>query len=114
MRVVHSPASPPHDPSRYLRRGQVVSHPAPAERYHVLRDAAETAGHELLDAGDHGTAPVRAVHTDSYIDMFRTAWGRKGELPGVGDEILTGHFARPQMHARPEGLLGLLGYHMAD
>jgi acetoin utilization deacetylase AcuC-like enzyme len=30
------------------------------------------------------------------------------------EELLTTHFARPQMHRRPEGLTGLLGYHTAD
>jgi acetoin utilization deacetylase AcuC-like enzyme len=112
--VLHSPASSLHDPSGYFRRGQTVTHPEQAERYRILRAAVEGAAHELIEAADHGIDPLRAVHTDSYLDLFRTAWDRKSELPGIGEEILTGHFARPQMHARPEGLLGLLGYHMAD
>lgn len=114
MLVFHSPASRLHDPSGYFRRGQTIPHPEQADRYRILRDAAAGAGHELVEAADHGIEPLRAVHTDSYLDLLRTAWDRKGELPGLGEEILTGHFARPQMHARPDGLLGLLGYHMAD
>jgi acetoin utilization deacetylase AcuC-like enzyme len=114
MLVFHSPASRLHDPSGYFRRGQVVSHPEQATRYAILRDAAEAAGHDLRGAADDGIEPLRAVHSDSYLDLFRTAWERKGELPGIGEEVLTGHFARPQMNARPTGLLGLLGYHMAD
>ncbi len=114
MIVIHSPAVSLHDPSGYFRRGQTISHPEQAERYWILRRAVEGAGHRLIDTVDHGLQPLRAVHTDSYLDLLRTAWGRKDELPGVGEEILTGHFARPQMHARPAGLLGLLGYHMAD
>ena len=114
MLVFHSPASRLHDPSSYFRRGQTIPHPEQADRYRILRDAAADAGHELVEAGDHGLQPLRAVHTDSYLDMLRTAWGRKTELPGAGEEILTGHFARPQMLARPAGLLGLLGYHTAD
>ena len=114
MIVTHSPASVLHDPAGYFRRGQTVAHPEQAERYRILRAAVEAGGHDLVEAADHGLAPLRAVHTGSYLDLLGTAWDRKGELPGIGEEILTGHFARPQMHARPEGLLGLLGYHMAD
>jgi acetoin utilization deacetylase AcuC-like enzyme len=114
MIVIHCPASVRHDPTGYFRRGQTIPHPEQAERYRILRGAAERAGHALAEAADGGLEPLRAVHTDSYLDLLRTAWGRKDELPGIGEEILTGHFARPQMQARPEGLLGLLGYHMAD
>jgi acetoin utilization deacetylase AcuC-like enzyme len=114
MLVLHSPASPLHDPAGYFRRGQTVAHPEQAERYRVLRAAVEEAGHQVVETGDHGIEPLRAVHSDSYLDLFSTIWDRRHELPGVGEEVLTGHFARPQMHARPEGLLGLLGYHMAD
>ncbi|CAA9385736.1 MAG: hypothetical protein AVDCRST_MAG64-903, partial [uncultured Phycisphaerae bacterium] len=87
--VFHSPASRLHDPSGYFRRGQVVSHPEQATRYAILRDAAEAAGHDLRGAADHGIEPLRAVHSDSHLHLFRTAWDRKGELPGIGEEILT-------------------------
>ena len=114
MLVVHSPASALHDPSGYFRRGRIVTHPEQADRYAILRSAVERAGHALVEAGDHGLEPLRAVHTASYLHVLRTAWSRRDELHGIGEEILTGHFARPQMHARPDGLLGLLGFHMAD
>lgn len=114
MLVVHSPASPRHDPSGYFRRGRTVEHPEQAARYGILLRAVEGGGHRIVEAADGGLAPLRAVHTDSYLDLLRTAWSRRDELPGIGEEILTGHFARPQMHRRPHGMLGLLGYHMAD
>jgi acetoin utilization deacetylase AcuC-like enzyme len=114
MLVVHSPASPLHDPDGYFRRGRVVPHPEQASRYTILQDATARAGHELVEAGDAGLGPLLAVHDAGYLDLLRTAWERRGEMPGIGDEILTGHFARPQMSRRPAGLLGLLGYHMAD
>ena len=114
MIVVHAPASPRHDPEGYFRRGRTIEHPERAERYGILLDAARRGGHELRKVGDAGPDPIRAVHTDSYLDLMRTAWSRREELPGIGEEILTGHFARPQMSARPTGLLGLLGFHTAD
>jgi acetoin utilization deacetylase AcuC-like enzyme len=114
MLVLHSPASAQHDPSGYFRRGQVVNHPEQASRYTILRDAAARAGHALREAGDHGLASIAAVHDPGYLNFLSTIWSRRGELPGVGEEILTGHYARPHMMRRPEGLLGQLGYYMAD
>jgi acetoin utilization deacetylase AcuC-like enzyme len=114
MLVVHSPASPRHDPSEYFRRGAVISHPEQAIRYTILRDAVREAGHETVEAEDHGLDPILAVHDRGYVAFLREAWDRRAEMPGIGPEILTGHFARPHMRRRPEGLLGLIGYHMAD
>ena len=114
MIVTHSPASAAHDPDGYFRRGRIVPHPERAVRYRILREAAATAGHDLVEVAAPELAPILNVHEASYVDLLRTAWQRKSEIPEVGEEILTGHFARPQMHRRPEGLLGLLGYHMAD
>jgi acetoin utilization deacetylase AcuC-like enzyme len=114
MRVFHSPASPGHDPSRYFRRGELVEHPEQAARYAILRDAAAGAGHALAEATDSGLDPILAVHDPAYVAFLREAWSRRGELPGVGAEILSGHFARPHMHRRPAGLLGLVGSFTAD
>ena len=114
MRVFHSPAAQNHDPSRYFRRGETIPHPEQASRYAILRDAAVGAGHEIVEAGDHGLDPILAVHDPAYVAFLRDAWGRRHELPSVGDEILTGHFARPQMHRRPTSLLGLIGLFTAD
>ena len=114
MLVLHSPASVRHDPSGYFRRGRIVEHPEQASRYLVLRDAVAGAGHALREASDHGFASIAAVHDEGYLHFLSTIWARRGELPGIGEEILTGHYARPQMARCPPGLLGQLGYYMAD
>ncbi|MDB5590512.1 histone deacetylase family protein [Enterovirga sp.] len=114
MLVVHSPASPRHDPAGYFRRGRMVEHPEQASRYGILMEAAESAGHTMEPAGDLGLDPILAVHEPGYVELLRDLWSRRSELPESGDEILTGHFARPQMSRRPSGLLGLLGLYMAD
>ena len=114
MQIVHHPGSLRHDPALFFRRGSLIPHPEQAARYSVLRDAARDAGHRLVEAGDHGSDPILAVHDAGYVAFLRDAWNRRAELGEVGDEILTGHFARPQMHRAPEGLLGLLGLYTAD
>ena len=114
MRIFHTPDSARHDPERYWRRGTAIPHPEQAARYAILHDAALRAGHALGLPGDHGPDPIRAVHDPDYVAFLAEAWARRGEMPGLGDEILTGVFARPQMHRKPAGLLGLTGLYMAD
>lgn len=114
MQIVHHSDSVRHDPAQYFRRGSLIVHPEQAARYIRLRDAARDAGHDLVGASDVGSASILAVHDASYVAFLREAWERRGEFGEVGDEIITGHFARPQMHHRPEGMLGLLGLYTAD
>jgi acetoin utilization deacetylase AcuC-like enzyme len=114
MLVFHSPSSVEHDPATYFRRGKTIAHPESAERFLVLRDALAGAGFQLTEARDLGLAPLAAVHTPEYLDFLAHAWERRAEVDPCAEELLTTHFARPQMHRRPTGLLGLLGYHTAD
>ena len=114
MRIFHTPDAARHDPEHYWRRGTPIPHPEQAARYAILHAAAATAGHDLAVPGDHGPDPIRAVHDPDYVAFLAGAWARRAEMPGLGDEILTGVFARPQMHRKPAGLLGLAGLYMAD
>jgi len=113
MRAFHDERSLAHDPDRYFRRGAIVAHPEQAARYPLLRDAVASR-HTLTPAPDHGLAPILAVHDRGYVSYLQEAWARRHELPDVGEEVLSGHFARPHMRRRPEGLLGLIGYYTAD
>lgn len=113
MRAFHDARALAHDPDRYFRRGAIVAHPEQAARYPLLRDAI-AGRHALGPPSDHGEAPIRAVHDPGYVRFLSEAWARRTELPGAVEEILSGHFARPQMSRRPEGLLGLVGYYTAD
>jgi acetoin utilization deacetylase AcuC-like enzyme len=114
LRAFHSPLSTRHDPDRYFRGGRIVEHPERAERYDVLLGAAVAAGLEPVEAGEADRAALARVHTGDYLEFLETAWSRRAEIPGVEDELLNGHFAKPQMHRRPTGLLGQLGYYASD
>jgi acetoin utilization deacetylase AcuC-like enzyme len=114
MRIVHTPDSARHDPERYWRRGTPIPHPEQASRYAILQEAAQVAGHDLAAPADHGLDPIRAVHDPDYVTFLAEAWTRRAEIPGLAEEILTGAFARPQMHRKPAGLLGRVGLYMAD
>jgi acetoin utilization deacetylase AcuC-like enzyme len=114
MRVYHSTASLDHDPESFFRRGKTIAHPESAERYRLLHRSVLDAGFDVRDATDHGIAPLRAVHTAEYVDFIANGWNRRAEIDPAAVELLTTQFARPQMHRRPDGMLGLLGYYTAD
>ena len=114
MRVYHSTASTDHDPQSFFRRGKTIAHPESAERYRVLHRSVLDARFDVREADDHGIDPLRAVHTADYIDFVANGWNRRAEIDPAAVELLTTQFARPQMHRRPDGLLGQLGYYTAD
>lgn len=114
MKVFHSPLSPLHAPEFYFRRGRRIPHFEQPQRYHVLKSAAERAGHALVEADGLGDEPILRVHSPRYLDFLRTAHGRREEVePGL-DYILPSHFARPQMMRYPDEMIGRVGFHMAD
>lgn len=115
MICVHSPLSAGQNPTSFFRHGRLMTpHPETSARYDILKAAVIEAGHELVDAADHGIEPIRAVHGPDYVDFLLTAWSRRDELKGVEDQLLATQFPRSGMEARPRGLQGQLGYYLGD
>jgi acetoin utilization deacetylase AcuC-like enzyme len=114
MRVYHSTASIAHDPDSFFRRGKTIAHPESAERYRLLHRSVVDQGFDVRQAEDHGLDPLLAVHAAEYVDFIANGWNRRVEIDPDAIELLTTQFARPQMHRRPDSLLGLLGYYTAD
>lgn len=114
MRAYHSNESVRHDPKTFYRRGVTIPHPESAERYLSLREAVATAGYQVCEAPDHGLQPLLEVHSPDYIEFLSHAWERRSEVNAAAEEMVTTQFARHQMHRRPDGMLGLLGYYTAD
>lgn len=114
MKIYHSETSLLHAPEFYFRRGRRIDPLEQPERYHVLLGAALAAGHEPEAPGDHGLAPALRVHSARYLDFLANAWARRDEIePGL-DYVLPSHFARAEMHHYPDGMIGRVGFHMAD
>jgi len=114
MRVFHSPSSAQHNPPTFFRRGKLIPAPEGARRYHVLREALESAGYALNEAADHGIASSEAVHDAGYLRFLESAWARRGELDADAQELVTTQFARVQMRRLSDGLINQLGYYTAD
>ena len=114
MRIFHSDQSRRHDAPTYFRRGRLIDHPESPARYDALLSAAIGAGLESRTPADAGMDPLLKVHSADYLTFLQTAWSRRAEIDETAEELLNGHFAKPQMHRRPTGLLGLLGYYACD
>ncbi|WKL57615.1 histone deacetylase family protein [Asticcacaulis sp. ZE23SCel15] len=112
MICIHSPASTGQNPHSFFRHGNLRDHPETSERYRIL--LAALAGHEIIEAHDHGTEPIKAVHSPDYVEFLMTAWGRRQELAGITDQLVATQFPRVGMNARPTGLQGQLGYYLGD
>ncbi|NTY38056.1 histone deacetylase family protein [Burkholderia diffusa] len=114
MKVFHSPSSILHAPTTYLRRGKAIPHFEQPGRYDVLLSAAQAAGHDVCVAGSHGVEPILHVHSERYLTFLAQAWKRREEIePGL-EHVLPSHFARPEMSHYPTGIIGQVGFHMAD
>lgn len=114
MKVFHSPSSPLHAPEFYFRRGRRIPHFEQPKRYHVLKEAAERAGHDVVAAEPIDRALILRVHSARYLEFLEEAWDRRGEVEPDLDYILPSHFARPQMMRYPSEMIGRVGFHMAD
>jgi len=114
MKVFHSPSSLLHSPSVYFRRGRTIAHLEQVGRYHVLKAAAERGGHDLQTAVSYGQEPILRVHSQRYLQFLSEAWARRDEIEPDLDHVLPSHFARPQMMRYPSGMIGRVGFHMAD
>jgi acetoin utilization deacetylase AcuC-like enzyme len=114
MRVFHSPIQLAHDPERYFRRGRFVPHPERAERYRVMLAALQGAGHDIHECDAAARDALLPVHTADYLDFLSTAFAQWQVEVEAGVDVVPNHFAVPQMHRRPQSVIGLAGFHMLD
>jgi acetoin utilization deacetylase AcuC-like enzyme len=112
--IFYSADSVAHDPQKFFRRGTTIAHPEGVSRYQALWSAIAHEGFDLHQAADAGWGPLQAVHSQGYLDFLAQGWSRRGEIGVEIEELLTTQFARPQMHRKPDSLLGQLGYYCAD
>ena len=114
MDIVVSERHRGHDPQSFLVRGRFAAAAEKPERADILRIAVQDAGFSLIEAGDHGLAPLARVHAPEYLEFLSTGHARWRELPDAGPEIVANAFPGRHMAARPQGIVGQAGYHMAD
>jgi len=111
MKIVFDERQLLHDPKSYFRQGGIIPHPEQPQRAILLRDALTGAGHRLLKPGDHGKAPLTAVHTPGYVDFHETAWERWAAEKGPELPAVPNYHSFRGMSRLPKGVIGELGYY---
>jgi acetoin utilization deacetylase AcuC-like enzyme len=114
MRVVYAETHARHQPRIFVYRGQVVETPETAARATMIADAVRAAGHPIAAPEDFGLGPLRAVHTPDYLEFLETIHARWSAQPGAGPEVVANVHPNRHMGRRPEGVVGLVGWHTAD
>ena len=114
MRVFRTSRHESHAPRRFIARGEVVASPERPERAAILEAAARGAGHELVEAGEHGPDPVARVHDAGYLAFLEGAWDAWQQLPGAGDEVIPNIHPGRNMAAAPRHPVSRAGHYQAD
>jgi acetoin utilization deacetylase AcuC-like enzyme len=114
MRVVYAETHVRHQPRVFVYRGQVVETPETAARATMIADALRAEGHPIGAPEDFGLGPLRAVHTPDYLHFLETIHARWSAQPGAGPEAVANVHPNRHMGRRPEGVVGLVGWHAAD
>jgi acetoin utilization deacetylase AcuC-like enzyme len=112
--VYYSDAHRGHDPKTFILRGKLTASPEQPARAEALAAALAAAGYEAKAPGRFGTGPLAAVHSPDYLDFLANGHAAWRALPDAGDEIVANAHPGRHMTARPRGIVGLAGYHMAD
>ena len=114
MHIVYSDQHRLHDPSGYISRGRIVPSPECPERADRFIKALHQAGYEDSEPHDHGLGPLAAIHSPDYLDFLMHGHAAWTAQPGAGPEIIANAHPGRNVLTRPEGIVGLAGYHMAD
>jgi acetoin utilization deacetylase AcuC-like enzyme len=114
MQVVYSSAHERHQPKNFVRFGKPVANPEIAARATTLLSAVRDAGHRVVAPDEFGAGPRAAVHTAEYLDFLATIYARWQALPGASAEITPNLHPNRHMAHRPDGAVGIVGWHTAD
>lgn len=114
MRFYYNEICKAHNPEKFFRSGKIIPHPEQPARVDILKNSLEERGFQAGITKDFGLSPLEAVHCADYLTFLSNFWERRGEIDPTRTEFLSTQFPRMQMHRRPDGLLGLLGYYTSD
>ncbi|MCZ6604986.1 MAG: histone deacetylase family protein [Alphaproteobacteria bacterium] len=114
MQVIYSSAHEGHSPGQFVVAGCFLENPEVAERAARLLAAVRAAGHEIVAPDTFGAGPCREVHSADYLDFLAHAHALWQRVKGASAEVLPSAHPGRRMTGRPQHIIGLAGYHMAD
>jgi acetoin utilization deacetylase AcuC-like enzyme len=122
MKTYYAATHIQHNPPYEVTDGgkQIPYYESPERMNRVLAALEGTGWAELLPPQDHGLDPIRAVHSNDYIDFLQTAftrWMQEGGEHGlefIGPVLLPATFPPRRSTHRPTAVVGQAGYHIFD
>jgi acetoin utilization deacetylase AcuC-like enzyme len=122
MKIFYSDAHQQHNPPYEVTDGgkQIPYYESPERMNRILAALGRTDWAELLPPQDFGLDPIRAVHSDEYVDFLQTAfarWMQEGGEHGlqfIGPVLLPATFPPRRSNHRPTSVVGQAGYHVFD
>ncbi len=113
MKTFFHPQQRLHHPRSYLSRGQMREPQEIPARIDPLLAMARQLGFAVVEPADHGLEPLRAVHSDAYLDYLQSAYAQWHEVDeDWGDEVMSNIFIRENNPLR--GNLGKTARYLAD
>ncbi|WP_065377035.1 histone deacetylase family protein [Ensifer adhaerens] len=111
MKAVYSGLHRLHNPGSVVEGGVARRSRDVPDRLDALLRAARRAGFEVVDAVDHGMAPLAAVHTGRYLSFLSSA----GCGDGCSGWLAPAVFETRTERYRPDwSLIAKAGYHLRD
>ena len=117
MKVYYSEAHRQHEPPFEVFDGGLrtpyMENPDRMDR--ILNALRQTDWAEIVEPGDFGLDPIRAVHEKDYVDFLASCWFEW--LASEAEDkstLLPATFALRRHPQKPTSLLGRAGYYMMD
>ena len=114
MQVIFNQTQLRHAPPEFLQRGRPAPHPETPERVRRLLAALAERGHQPEAGGRYDARPLEAVHDAGYLDFLEHGFALWRALPDAGETMVPNAHPSGRMTARPEGIVGRVGWHVND
>ncbi len=84
------------------------------QRMDALLRAVYSLGHDVIEADDHGTSPLAAVHSKAYLAFLATAY-RDWQRLGLAGRVVPAAFeTRPEAYCDEWSPIAKSGFHLRD
>lgn len=114
MKVVYTDRHLAHVPGDVVENGLARPSRDVPERLDALLRAAQSLGHEVVGADDHGTSPLAAVHSKAYLEFLATAY-RDWQRHGLAGRVVPAVFeTRPEAYRAGWSPIAKSGFHLRD
>ncbi len=115
MKTVFHPIQLQHNPAKEFLDGEWVDYLESTHRPRMILDAiTEVHLGEVMAPDDFGMQPIRAVHTDDYLQFLQTAYARWIDEGRSSSGVYPDTFFKPAFKHRPNRVGALAGLYTFD